>query len=82
MKMPSTAAAVTSVQAGSFGVAGLVPKSQSKNAKYNLTCHKNLFFVLPLGVKCEECCRGTATSLCNKCETVYCSACFERVCTV
>ncbi|XP_020605652.1 E3 ubiquitin-protein ligase TRIM23-like [Orbicella faveolata] len=31
------------------------------------------------GVKCEECSRGTATCSCNKCETVYCSACFERV---
>ena len=45
MKMPSTTATVTSVQAGSFGVAGLVPKKQSKNAEYNLTCHKNLFFL-------------------------------------
>ena len=41
-----------------------------------------VIFALLSGVKCEECCRGTATSLCNKCETVYCSACFERVCTV
>ena len=32
------------------------------------------------GVKCEECSRGTATCSCNKCETAYCSACFERVC--
>ena len=30
-------------------------------------------------MKCEECSRGTATCSCNKCETVYCSACFERV---
>ena len=37
-------------------------------------------FLFPLaGVKCEECSRGTATCSCNKCETVYCSACFERV---
>ena len=50
MKLPSTTAAVTSVQAGSFGVSGLVPKSQSKNAEYNLTCHKNLFPLFPLVV--------------------------------
>lgn len=31
------------------------------------------------GVKCEECSRGTATCSCSKCETVYCSGCFERV---
>ena len=30
-------------------------------------------------MKCEECSRGTASCSCNKCETVYCSACFERV---
>ena len=38
------------------------------------------FFLSFLGVQCEECTRATATSSCSKCETVYCRACFERVC--
>ncbi|XP_067050162.1 tudor domain-containing protein 1-like isoform X2 [Acropora muricata] len=31
------------------------------------------------GEKCEECSRATATCSCNKCETLFCSGCFERV---
>ena len=42
--------------------------------------HSLFFFLSFLGVQCEECTRATATSSCSKCETVYCHACFERVC--
>ena len=38
-----------------------------------------LLVCISVGEKCEECSRVTATCSCNKCETLFCSGCFERV---
>lgn len=80
-----------SFMGGGWGVGGLELKEKQCNFSpplpvsfldLSLVCIILFFsfFLSFLGVQCEECTRATATSSCSKCETVYCRACFERVC--